>query len=239
MLERTAWNGKDEKFFKMLKGSWFSEKTHLRIVYDCCSYKLTAVKGMCCILAGYQVRENESAAQHYFSASDLGGAEVGGNPNWPIFTFLWEVLQVVTIGKQSANDRCMSTSKTERLTVSALSQESSFIPGLGTPYLSWFFPSLGSLLFCVPLQFHFSHFICCSQGLRCLVSTLMKSPSILLPSLRMKRESLEQGPSSVYLKQEQLPPPLVLSVAWVSSTSTQATCFGCLEEISIYLLCCV
>lgn len=109
MLERTAWNGKDEKFFKMFKGSWFSEKTHLRIVYDRCSYKLTAVKGMCCMLAGYQVRENESAAQHYFSAWDLGGAGVGGNPHWLIFTFLWEVLPVVTIGKQSANDRCMST----------------------------------------------------------------------------------------------------------------------------------
>lgn len=58
------------------------EETHLRVVYDRCSYKLTAVKGMCCVLAGYQVRENESAAQRYFSASDLGGAGMGReNPN--------------------------------------------------------------------------------------------------------------------------------------------------------------
>lgn len=203
MLERTAWNGKDEKFVKMLKGSWFSEKTHLRIVYDCCRYKLTAIKGMCCILAGYQVRENESAAQHYFSASDLGGAGVGGNPSWPVFTFLWEVLPVVTIGKQSANVwDVWALPRLRESLVSALSQESSFILGLGTPYLSCFFLSLGSLLFCVSLQFHFSHFICCSQGLCCLVSTLMKSSSILLPSLMTKRESLEQGPSSVLLKAE-------------------------------------
>lgn len=54
----------------------------------------------------------------------------------------------------------------------------------------------------VSLQFHFSHFICCSQGLCRLVSTLVKSPSILLPSMRTKRESLEQGPSFVLLKAE-------------------------------------
>lgn len=31
---------------------------------------------MGCALAGYQGRENESAAQRYFSASDLGGAGI-------------------------------------------------------------------------------------------------------------------------------------------------------------------
>lgn len=94
--------------------------------------------------------------------------------------------------------------------VSALSQESSFFPGLGTPYLSSFFPSLRSLLFCVSLQFHFSHFICCSQGSHCLLSTLMKSPSILQCCLRTKWESLEQGPSSVLLKGEIIPSLLPL-----------------------------
>lgn len=205
MLERTAWNGKDEKFFKMFKGWWFSEKTHLRIVYDRCSYKLTAVKGMCCMLAGYQVRENESAAQHYFRAWDLGGAGVGGNPHWLIFTFLWEVLPVVTIGKQSANDRCMSTWQGWETHWFLPLAKNPFFPGLGTPYLSSFFPSLRSLLFCVSLQFHFSHFICCSQGSHCLLSTLMKSPSILQCCLRTKWESLEQGPSSVLLKGEIIP----------------------------------
>ncbi|XP_019328093.1 PREDICTED: LOW QUALITY PROTEIN: methionine-R-sulfoxide reductase B3 [Aptenodytes forsteri] len=33
---------------------------------------------MGCVLADYQVRENESAAQRYFSASDLGGAGMDG-----------------------------------------------------------------------------------------------------------------------------------------------------------------
>lgn len=36
---------------------------------------------------------------------------------------------------------------------------------------------------------------CCPQGLPCLVSTLMKSPSILHPSLKTKTDSLERGPS--------------------------------------------
>lgn len=79
-----------------------------------------------------------------------------------------------------------------------------FFPGLGTPYLSSFSPSLllPFLLFCVSLQFHFSHFICCSQGSHCLLSTLMKSLSILQCSLRTKWESLEQGSSSALRKGE-------------------------------------
>lgn len=72
------------------------------------------------MLAGYQAGENESAAQCYFSASDLGGAGMNGvvvvgNPNWPIFTLLWEVLPVITVGKQSASDGCVSACKAQSL----------------------------------------------------------------------------------------------------------------------------
>lgn len=62
------------------------------------------------MLAACQARENESAAQLYFSESDLGGAGIDGGkiPSDLYLLSFGKHLHVVTIGKQSAHDRCVS-----------------------------------------------------------------------------------------------------------------------------------